>query len=408
MSTFPVYPRVGGGQQRVWYMCRALSERFDVEIISLTASAEARRRIHLLHGVDELVVPKSLAHESEEARRGAGMPFPISDILTAELIEQSPEYLSAVREALDGAVGAILEHPYMYPALAAAEFGGAVFYDANNAEVSLKAESLSDTIEGKRLVGVVRAVEGAAIAASSLVFYITQEDRGVFETEFLTAADRFIKAPNGIDTDTTPFVDGVARRRWRERWLSAFGALAGPERLRHTALFVASLHGPNIDAARRILELAPSLDDVLFILAGSVCDYYQRLPVPPNVVLLGLISEPRRKALLSAADVGLNPMLQGSGSNIKMLDYLAAGLPVVTTAHGARGLDLGSDCSSVRVAAPEDFATAIRGVLDDPATASAGAAVGRRLVEQGYDWSVIGRRVLDAVSRTLDSLPDPV
>ncbi len=43
-------------------------------------------------------------------------------------------------------------------------------------------------------------------------------------------------------------------------------------------------------------------------------------------------------ALFRAADVGLNPMLRGSGTNLKMLDYAAHGALVLSTEVGARGL----------------------------------------------------------------------
>ena len=33
-------------------------------------------------------------------------------------------------------------------------------------------------------------------------------------------------------------------------------------------------------------------------------------------------------------------MMSGSGTNINMLDYMAAGLPIISTSVGARGLNL--------------------------------------------------------------------
>ena len=51
--------------------------------------------------------------------------------------------------------------------------------------------------------------------------------------------------------------------------------------------------------------------------------------------MLGECSDIGRQIIFDAADVALNPMQSGSGTNLKMLDYFAAGLPVVTTAIGA-------------------------------------------------------------------------
>jgi hypothetical protein len=42
----------------------------------------------------------------------------------------------------------------------------------------------------------------------------------------------------------------------------------------------------------------------------------------------------------AAADIGLNPITRGSGSNVKLFEYLVARLPVISTAFGVRGTDL--------------------------------------------------------------------
>jgi len=405
-STFPVYPRVSGGQQRTFYICKSLGLRFDVEIVSLTASHEPKRQLALAPGLVETVVPKSIDHEAEEARRGAEMPFPVSDILSTVLIERSPAYLQSLRDAASGAAGAILEHPYLFPALEALESPLPYFYDAQNVEFALKAESLPGTPAGNELTDIVRKVEGSVLAGARLVFFCTEEDRTTLVREFAVSGDKFVPTPNGVDTSEIPFIDAATRREARESWFRRFRALGGAENVRHTGLFVASLHGPNIDAADRLMSLAQQMPDVIFLIAGSICEYYRRWRIPPNIALLGIITGATKATLLKVADVGLNPMVLGSGSNLKMLDYLASGLPVVTTLHGARGLDLGGGVASVRVTSIEDFPHAVRELLEHPA-AAADTIAARRIVEREYDWAAIGGRVADAVAGALDLRPVP-
>ena len=43
--------------------------------------------------------------------------------------------------------------------------------------------------------------------------------------------------------------------------------------------------------------------------------------------------------LFNIGDFGLNPMEQGSGSNIKIFEYAAAGLVIVSTPFGVRGVN---------------------------------------------------------------------
>jgi glycosyltransferase involved in cell wall biosynthesis len=86
-------------------------------------------------------------------------------------------------------------------------------------------------------------------------------------------------------------------------------------------------------------------------------------------------------------------MEHGSGTNIKMLDYFAAGLPVVTTERGARGLRLEGEVQCL-VRPIAEFPAAIDDVVGaGAARAAERAAAARRLVEEVFDWDAIVQRI---------------
>jgi glycosyltransferase involved in cell wall biosynthesis len=121
--------------------------------------------------------------------------------------------------------------------------------------------------------------------------------------------------------------------------------------------------------------------------------------LPGNVVLLGVVPNALKEALLSVAAIAINPMSEGSGTNMKMLDYLAAGVPVVSTEVGARGLELDRG-RHARIVPLERFPTAIRASLEEsPDEADARAREGRRHVEEHFDWAVVARGLEVAVDR---------
>jgi hypothetical protein len=78
----------------------------------------------------------------------------------------------------------------------------------------------------------------------------------------------------------------------------------------------------------------------------------------------------------------------GSGSNLKLLTYLAAGLPVVSTDVGARGID--ASAAGVHTVEHEDLAAGIAHVIGHPDPER--PLAGRRYVEEHCDWRAIGRR----------------
>jgi glycosyltransferase involved in cell wall biosynthesis len=158
---------------------------------------------------------------------------------------------------------------------------------------------------------------------------------------------------------------------------------------RRLALFIGSAHGPNIEAGRSLVSAAAHLHDIEFLLVGRHSTQLGRVPRRAgNVHLLGEVTDAHLELLLGGADVALNPMTTGGGSNLKLLTYLAAGLPVVTTSVGARGLDV--PAAGVVVAEVEGLGAGIEQALVGGGGERASA--GRAYVQQHCDWSAIGAR----------------
>jgi glycosyltransferase involved in cell wall biosynthesis len=81
---------------------------------------------------------------------------------------------------------------------------------------------------------------------------------------------------------------------------------------------------------------------------------------------------------LSTAGVAVNPAVSGSGVNIKLLEYLFAGAPVVSTALGAAGLGLVAGADLLVAGGPTQFASVTAELLTEPARAAELGAAGRR------------------------------
>jgi hypothetical protein len=71
----------------------------------------------------------------------------------------------------------------------------------------------------------------------------------------------------------------------------------------------------------------PSLPGVGFDLVGDLAGQLGHRSLPANVRLHGRVSDVKKQWLFAQAALALNPMKVGSGSNLKLVDYLAAGLP---------------------------------------------------------------------------------
>ena len=76
--------------------------------------------------------------------------------------------------------------------------------------------------------------------------------------------------------------------------------------------------------------------------------------LPDNVKLYGKVSTTDLNELLNISNIAINPVIHGSGHNIKMLDYMSFNIPIVTTPVGARGLDIKNN-PGVRISNLRDF-----------------------------------------------------
>jgi glycosyltransferase involved in cell wall biosynthesis len=168
------------------------------------------------------------------------------------------------------------------------------------------------------------------------------------------------------------------------------------------AIFIGSDYPPNVAAARFITDdLATALPEVLFVIAGGVGG---KITNPPgNVVVTGVIDDSERSLWLQASDLAVNPMFSGSGTNIKMFDFMAAGLPAITTSIGARGIS-GESSKVMLVCDPQvdSFAKAIRNLSANSFEREKIGRDARGCVEDNFSWEGISPKVgrfLSAASR---------
>jgi glycosyltransferase involved in cell wall biosynthesis len=97
--------------------------------------------------------------------------------------------------------------------------------------------------------------------------------------------------------------------------------------------------------------------------------------------------------LLRGAEVALNPRVSCDGLPQKLLNYLAAGKPVVSFAGSAKHLVNGENALVVADNDTGAFATAIVRLLADDALASRLGEAGQKLVRTTLSWSGAAERV---------------
>jgi glycosyltransferase involved in cell wall biosynthesis len=90
---------------------------------------------------------------------------------------------------------------------------------------------------------------------------------------------------------------------------------------------------------------------------------------------------------LQTATVYVAAIATGAGTRTKLLEAMAAGLPIVTTGVGIEGIDAADGEEVILADDPEALTAAILRLLADPAARRGLGAAARRLAENRYDWT---------------------
>lgn len=388
LSTFPIFPPTGGGQCRIFHLWRQVARSHDVTVVSSMSADGIASEEWIAENMREVRVPRTSAQQDYETELSRSLGWlPVTDIAFALSPELGSTYRAACESALEGADLCVVSHPYAFPILDGMALPE-LWYEAHNHEGSMKDGILPNTDAGRRVSSQIHEVERLACLAAEKVICVSLADRELLRGTYGIPLERMLMIPNGVDLDSVTFHSHSRRLGLRNR-LSL-----GSHRI---AVMLASWHGPNLEAVEDVLELAGHFQGVDFVVIGSACNAISGRELPSNVHLVGVVSDEEKDIILGAASVALNPMRSGGGSNLKLLDYMASGVPVVTSEFGARGADVSDNMVWIYRCREDLSETFARAISADMSQIESKTTSARRHVERNFAWEVLSR----IVDRTL-------
>ncbi|HVW17957.1 MAG TPA: glycosyltransferase family 4 protein [Solirubrobacteraceae bacterium] len=265
--------------------------------------------------------------------------------------------------------------------------------DSHNVEerrvASMAAAGGPRALMARRQVGPVARYERAAVARAARTWAVSDEERLHFER---AAPGRVDLVPNGVDATAV-----------RMRPAPAPGA---------DVLFLGRMdYGPNADGARHLIEdVLPLVRDprvVVRVVGTSPPAALTRLAERASrpVEVTGFV--PETAPYLAGARMLAVSLRSGGGTRLKILEALAAGVPVVTTSLGGEGIGLRDGHDALVADDPASFAAAIDRLAADDALCARLAANGRALVERRFDWSAVGDAAERSLAAVLSGRPGP-
>ena len=227
------------------------------------------------------------------------------------------------------------------------------------------------------------AVERRAVARYRTVFTLSEEDREWANRLYPETRIRVLHYPGGIDHAGLPRQEVPGR-----------------------VLFVGALQRPlNIQYLRFLAEKVWPLvrreipDAELLVAGGGLPEKEQGLLSGiPGIRLTGFVEN--LELAYKSASVFAAPILSGGGVIVKILDAMAAGVPVVTTSYGNEVIRAEAGKDILVADSPEDFTRALVMLLKDPEMRNSVSERGHRHLAVNFSEERL-IRTLDAAYQEL-------
>lgn len=319
LNDYNSFTSVGGGATRTRGLYAAVSQWCPVLFICF-AHGDQLRVDHYGNGISVISVPKTAEHVTEQMRINAMSVTSADDIVASSECLKNGLLLTIYNLAKEQARVIAVEHPYLaaIPCL----FGDRFIYSSQNNEALLKRRLFADHPEGEALIGQVALLEKTAVERAAAVIAVAEDDAESL-TRGVQGAGPIVVVRNGADAPVIPGVKDLA--------------VVAPKITQPSAVFLGSAHPPNIEAVYFIVnQLAPACPDIQFHIIGGVCGAVN-VRADSNITLWGVLDDSIKAAVMGACTLAVNPMSNGSGSNVKLADFLGNGLFTVTSEFGQRG-----------------------------------------------------------------------
>jgi len=177
------------------------------------------------------------------------------------------------------------------------------------------------------------------------------------------------------------------------------------ERRRDEILFMGAMSASfNRDALTYFVErIVPHLDDVdadISIVGGALPVRIEWFGRAPRVDVVGRVADVA--PYLHRATCIVIPMRFGGGLRIRILEAMAAGLPIVCTSVAMAGMDFEPERDYLLADEPADFAGQVRRLLDDPDLGRAIAGSARERVVSRYGRTAQRERLNTLLQRLVN------
>lgn len=390
-SRYP-YPVVGGDRLRIYNQCRELSKYFDLTLLSLCENNEELNASLPCDGVFKRIERVFLSKLQSYLNSLWAMFFSKTPLQVAyyksSYFKKKVDEEAAKHDLVLCHLIRTSEYLSDFNGVKVVEMTDAISLNYTRVKESKDIKGLKSWVyrfEQKRLI----AYECDIINLFDLCSVISPIDYKYLKDHCGECVSNTIVSGNGVDLSDFPF---------------QYHAYQQTKMLR--IVFIGNVSSlQNFDAAywfaKNILPLIASNYPVVFEVVGRIPhDYHAILSRLDNVKVLGGVDN--IASAVNGAHIGVCPMRIGAGVQNKVLEYMALGLPCITTSLGLEGIKAVPKAHLFVADDPKQFQEMVREIVENEPSAHVMALSARKLVVETYSWKGQQASFVKAVSELLE------
>lgn len=373
------YPPYRGDKLKIYNLAKRLKDKHELYLLTFTQTEEDKtykaelekvfKEVHLVHlpnwksAINCLAAawdPRPLQvlyFQSGEMRRAlnALLQKHSFDAVHVQHLRMSP-YMVDRKE-----VPSILDLPDAF----------SLYWERRKAVKRGLLTQIFENIEQKRVLSYESILKDYRL---SLV--CSQEDLEYLQQKH--SANNLRLLPNGVDLDT-------------------FKAGGHDYSHNHTLLFTGNMdYAPNVDAvAYFVKDILPKIHEKFpetkFIIAGQRPVKKVMELASDRVIITGFVKD--LAAVYNSASIVVAPLRFGAGTQNKVLEAMAMGVPVVCSNIGFKGLGITSGEGAIMQTDPHAFAHSVNELLDSQVQREETGNKGLSVIRQRFGWDAIAKQL---------------